>query len=444
MNTHAKFLDTSAPGTATRTVFGAWGLLSAILLVMLGNGVLNPLIGVRAELERFSTTTTGLILASYYVGFLAGASVAPRLVILVGHIRVYAALASLASTATLVHIVSASPVVWSGARLVTGFSMCGLYIVAESWLNDAATNRTRGRLLAAYMVVLMGGMALGQLLLTVADPSGIILFVIASVLISVAVIPITLSTAPGPRLPIPNRLPVRRLWHTAPAGLIAAVGQGMGVAALLSLAAVYGARVGMSVDRIAVFLTSAIFGSVVLQGPIGTISDRVGRRRMIIAVGLLGAGSCLVMVWAAPATWWILIISFLVGGMTLPMYPLALSHINDRVPPGSAVGVSSVVSHVTGVGAIVGPICAALVMEGMGPDGLFWFIGVVYAGIAAFAYLRLATNDGVPMRDRRAFTMVPARAGTVILQAARRVRRPGERGRANRRAAGTKRRTASN
>ena len=195
MKPPTKFLGTSAPGTTTHTVLGAWGLLSAVMLVMLGNGVLNPLLGVRAELEGFSTTTTGFVLAFYYAGFLVGASVAPRLVVLVGHIRVYAALASLASTATLVYILTASPVVWSGARLVTGFSMSGLFIVAESWLNDATTNRTRGRLLAAYMVVLMGGMALGQMLLTLADPSGIVLFILASILVSVPALAGTMANA---------------------------------------------------------------------------------------------------------------------------------------------------------------------------------------------------------------------------------------------------------
>ena len=431
MKSPAKSANISIPGSTAQTVLGAWGLFIAVLLVMLGNGVMNPLLGIRAELEGFSTTTTGIVLGFYYVGFLVGASVAPWLVVQVGHIRVYAALASLASTATLIYILTPSPLVWSGARLVTGFAMSGLFIVAESWLNDATTNRTRGRLLAVYMLVLMGGLALGQMLITLADPSGIILFIVASILVSVAVIPITLSTSPGPRLALPDKLPIRRVWEAAPLGLVAAFGQGVGVAALLSLAAVYSARVGMSVDRIAVFITAAIVGSVVLQGPIGVISDRVGRRRVIMSVGLLGAGACLAMVHTDPLSWSALIISFLVGGLALPMYPLALSHINDRVPPGSAVGVSSVVSFVTGVGAIIGPISAAFVMDATGPEGLFWFIGIVYLAITALAVLRLLTHEGVPVKERRAFTMVPARAGTVILHAARRIRRPGEGGRGN-------------
>ena len=149
--------DTALPGTAREAVLGSWALFAAVLLVMLGNGMMLPLLGIRAELEGFSTAATGIMMGSYYTGFLAGAMLTRRMVFHVGHIRVYAALASLASTATLVYIVAADPIVWSGARLLTGFAMSGLFIIAESWLGDASTNQNRGRILAAYMVVLMGG-----------------------------------------------------------------------------------------------------------------------------------------------------------------------------------------------------------------------------------------------------------------------------------------------
>lgn len=410
-------------GSTSRTVMNAWGLFAAVLFVMIGSGVLNPLIGIRAEMEGFPTATIGFVLSFYYIGFLVGAWLVPHMVVHVGHIRVYAALASLASTSTLVYIITSSAGLWAPARLVTGFAMSGLFIVAESWLIDATTNRTRGRLLAAYMVVLMGGLALGQLLLIVADPSGVVLFVMASVLISLAVIPITLSAAPGPRLVISPNLPIKQVWQAAPVGLAAAFGQGAGVAALLSLAAVYSTRVGMSVDRTALFLASAVLGSIVMQGPIGVLSDHVGRRRVIMAVAILCTGMCLTVVLVTPMGWAALVASFVVGGLAMPMYPLALSHINDRVPPGSAVGVSSVVSFTTGIGAILGPIGGALVMDVMGPGGLFLFMGTVYSGITVFALLRILTHEGVPVKQRRAFTMIPGRAGTVILYAARRVRR---------------------
>ena len=408
-------------------ILGTRGLLLAVLFVMLGNGLMNPLLGIRAGLEGFSTTATGTILAFYYVGFLAGAWLTRRLVMDVGHIRVYAALASLASTSTLFYILNASPAVWSLARFINGFAMSGLYIVGESWLNETATNRTRGRLLAIYMVVLMGGLAGGQMLIVLGDPSGISLFIAASILVSIAVIPITLSTSSAPNLVIADKLPVAQVWQAAPLGIAAAFTQGVGVAALLTLGAVYGARSGMSVDRIALFTSTAVVGSVVLQPAIGELSDRLGRRRLILATGFLCSGACLAMVYADPLGWPAIGISFVVGGVALSMYPLALSHINDRVPPGSAVGVSSVLSLAAGIGSIIGPIGAAQMMDARGPAGLYWFIGALFLVTALFSLLRIFTREGVPADRRRPFAMIPARAGTVIVHMARRMRPPGER-----------------
>ena len=203
--------DSPTPRATSQTVLGAWGLFAAVLLVMLGNGLLGTLLGVRAEIEGFTTSTTGYILAAYYVGFLGGAWVVPKFVVHVGHIRVYAALASLGSTAALVHIITSSPIAWGVARFVTGVAMSGLFLVAESWLSDVATNYTRGKLLSAYMVVMMGGMALGQLLLAAGDPGGVTLFIATSVLVSIAVVPITLSVSPAPDFLVSSKLEIREV-----------------------------------------------------------------------------------------------------------------------------------------------------------------------------------------------------------------------------------------
>ncbi len=416
--------DVRVPGTTSQTVLGAWGLFTAVLLVMLGNGMLGTLLGIRAEIEGFSTTTTGVVLAGYFTGFLVGAWAVPRFVVSVGHIRTYAAMASLASTAALVHIITANAVAWGVARLVTGFAMSGLYIVAESWLNDPATNENRGRLLSVYMVVVMGGIALSQLLLTVADPAGFVLFILASVLVSVAVIPITLSVSPTPQFEFTEHLSVRRIWEAAPLGVIGGFGQGVGVGAWVSLGAVYAARVGMSVGRIALFMATAVVGSVVLQTPIGAVSDRIPRRRAILAVSALAAGASVLMTGIDPLGLPAFAVVFVIGGLIFPMYSLALSHINDHVPAGSAVSVSSVYLFFTGTGAILGPIVAAVVIDRSGPEGLFWTIAVVNVAIVLFAVLRITTREGLPVEQQRAFTMVPARAGTVILQVARRIRSP--------------------
>ena len=412
------------PGAISRTLLNSWGLFTAILLVMLGNGMLIPLLGIRAELEGFSTSTTGFVLGSYFAGFLLGGVFTRQMVYHVGHIRVYAALASLASTATLVYIITPDPVLWSIARMITGFAMSGLYIVAESWVVDASTPGIRGRMLAIYMVILMGGMGLGQLLLPLADPAGIVLFITGSILVSVAVIPITMSVSSAPDVTIPKSpMPIRRVWKESPLGLVAAFGQGVGGASFMSLAAVFGSQVGMTVNRIALFASMVALGSIALQAPVGSLSDKVGRRGVIAGTGLLAAGMCFIMVYTDHLSWMAIVMSFIIGGLGLCLYPLAISYINDRLPSGSATGVSSLMTFTTGVGAVIGPIAAAYAMENIGPEGLFWFIGVVYLCVTLYSGIRIITHEGIPVKDRRKFVMVPARASSVILHMARRRRR---------------------
>lgn len=416
--------DVRIPGATSQTVLGAWGLFTAVLLVMLGNGLLGTLLGVRAEIEGFSTTTTGIVLAGYFTGFLGGAWAVPKFVVHVGHIRTYAALASLASTAALVHILTASPGAWLIARLVTGFAMSGLYIVAESWLNDVATNETRGRLLSVYMVTVMGGIALSQLLLGGGDPAGVTLFIVASVLVSVAVVPITLSASPAPTFELAAALPIKKVWEAAPLGVLAGFANGLSVGAFVSLGAVYATRVGMSVQRIALFMGIAILGSVVLQTPVGIISDRIRRRRAILGLALATIGACFWITTVDPLDPIVFAAVFLVGGLSFPMYSLAMTHINDHVPAGGAVSVSSLYVFVTGLGAIVGPIIGAVAIDSLGPPGLFWLMLWVNVGVSLFAVLRISVRQGMPVEEQGMYATVPARAGAVILQAARRRRRP--------------------
>ena len=186
-------------------VASSWALFLGVALMMLGNGLQGSLLGIRASLEGFPTTVTGILMSGYFVGFLIGSVLAPKLVARVGHVRVYAALASLASTAILVHVLWINPASWTVIRLVTGFCYAGLYVVVESWLNDQASNETRGQLLSAYMVVMLGGAAGGQGLLNLADPSGTKLFILVSILISLSLIPLLLSTGRTPPFEAPSR-----------------------------------------------------------------------------------------------------------------------------------------------------------------------------------------------------------------------------------------------
>ncbi len=400
--------------SASRVVVSTWGLFAALLLMMLGNGLLGSIIGLRATIEGFATVVTGYVMAGYYAGFLLGAFTAPKFVERVGHVRVFAALASLASTAALVHIAFVDPTVWFVMRFVTGFSFAGLYIVAESWLATQSTPQSRGRILGTYMVVVMGGAALSQALLTVADVAGFALFVLASILVSLAVVPVSLSAGPTPDFRAPATMGIGAIWRTAPLGIVTGFGTGLSVSAFLGMGTVYGRSAGMGVSRIALFMGLGLAGSVLLQWPIGALSDRLPRRRVLLAVTMTASAAAFWGTITDPAAFSMLVIAFVFGAFSFPLYSLALSHINDQIPAGAAISASVVFVFVNGAGAIFGAPLAANAMESIGIHGYFWALGVIHGLIGIFAAYRIVVQEGLPVATQRAHAMIPARTGAAL------------------------------
>ena len=263
-------------------------------LIMLGNGLQGSLLGLRASLEGFGVTATGLIMSGYFAGLLIGATVVPKVVTRVGHIRSFGAMASLASTSILVHVVIIDPWIWWTMRFVTGFAYAGLYIVAESWLNDASENKTRGQLLSFYMLISLGGMAGGQFLLNIASPSSYELFVLISVLVSIAVIPILLSVSKAPEFNTSESVGLLQLYRVSPLGVTGMLINGVVMGAIFGMGAVYAANIGLSVREISFFMGSLVLGGALLQYPIGKLSDVFGRRQVIIGTCAAGVAAAFV------------------------------------------------------------------------------------------------------------------------------------------------------
>ncbi|HSJ33442.1 MAG TPA: MFS transporter [Acidimicrobiia bacterium] len=395
----------------TRQALIVWPLFLAVALLMLGNGLQGSLLGLRATLEGFSTAATGAVMSGYYAGFLVGSVGVPKLVGGVGHVRVYAGLASLASAATLAHLIVTEPVAWFLFRAITGTCLAGLYIVAESWLNGASRDATRGRILAIYMVVVTGGLAVGQMLLTVADPGGFLLFLLASILVSMAVVPVALVRFPAPAIPAPDPIPYRLILHTAPIGLIGALITGAANGAVLGMGAVWGAAEGLSVDRIAVLLTLALVGGVVLQWPLGALSDLVSRRRVIFAVTVAAALAAAGLAMLDAGQGWALVVMLLLGGFSFPMYSLSGSHVNDLMGAEHAVGASSAIMLANGIGAVAGPFGASVVMTAAGPSGLWMFVAAVHGVLGVYAGWRIIRRWNIPAPGKRPYLPYPARSG---------------------------------
>ena len=337
-------------------VRSSWPLFLGVALIMLGNGLQTSLLGVRAGLEAFATSATGLIMSMYFVGFLAGSVVVPKLIGSVGHVRVFAALASVASTATLVHVIFVEPATWAVMRMVTGFAFAGLFIVAESWLNDRATNDTRGSLLAVYMVVLMGGTAGGQLLLNLDDPTRFQLFALVSVLISLSLVPLLLSATPAPAIRMPEKVRLLQLYRASPLGVVGCFGTGVAHGAALGMGAVYAGAAGFSVAEISAFMGAVYLGGMLAQGPIGILSDRFDRRLVLTATTLAAAAAALAAAWGTGVSHAATIgLVAVFGGLTLPLYALCISHTNDYLTPTQMPAASGKLYLVTGVGSTLGP-----------------------------------------------------------------------------------------
>ncbi len=365
-------------------------LLLAVALLLTGNGLLGTLIPVRGQLEAFSTASIALLGSTYFLGFAAGCISAAYLVRRVGHIRTFTAMASVVAAISLAHGLIASPLPWWAMRAVTGFCFAVLYIVIESWLNERATNETRGTILSAYLVINLTVITVGQMMVTLADPADLTLFAVASMLVSVAVVPVALSAAAAPQ-PIQSvRVRIPKLLRTAPVAFAACLGVGLSNGAFWSLAPVFVQGSGFGVAAVALFMSATVLGGAVAQWPIGFLSDHMDRGRLIlgmaVAAALLGAVVILSSSWSLA---WVLAAAAAWGALAFPLYAVAVAQANDYAPPSEFVETSSGMLLTYAAGAILGPMMATAFMHAFTATGLYAFTASVHALLVAFAFWRL-------------------------------------------------------
>ncbi len=385
-----------------------WTLLAGMALLMLGAGLQGTLVGLRASIEGFSTAVAGLVMASYYLGYVGGSILTPKLVSSVGHIRVFAALTSLASVVILLQGVFVEPVVWTLLRIASGFCFAGIYVVAESWLNDRVGNEHRGLLLALYMVICYAGLGLGQLLLNVADPGGTILFILVSVLISVALVPMALTAAHAPEFSVPQRVRVRDLMHRSPLGVVGVTVSGMVSGCLFALGAIYTAQRGFSTRDVSIFMAVAILAACITQLPMGRLSDRMDRRQVVVGACLLAAIAALGAWWAAD---WSSLLFFaliaLYGSMSLTLYSVTVAHVNDQVPAGQMIGASGTLILLNGSGACLGPLLVAGLMQALGNEVFLPALAGLHLALAIYALYRIGRRAPLPGDQKTPFVGTP-------------------------------------
>lgn len=399
-----------------KNFISAWPLFFGVAMIMIGNGLQGTLLGVRAGIEGFPVQSMGLIMSMYFVGFLAGARYVPRLIARVGHIRVFAAFASLASTTILFHGLFPNEIIWGVARALTGLSYAGLYIVIESWLNNSVDNKGRGKIMALYLFIMYMAMAIGQYLLMAANPAGMELFVMGSVLITLALIPISLSSRPGPQLDeVTQNIGIAALFKKSRLGVFGVFASGMAGACLFSIGPVYAVRMEFEVAQISTFMAAAILGGVLLQFPIGWASDKFDRRIVLIITAAATAGFCMLgAVFAHVSIYALYAAMFCLGGTGLTIYGLCTAHTNDHLERSQIVGASATMILINGIGSIMGPILSSNLMR-ITPSMFFVTMGTIYATIAIYGAYRASIRPPVPMDQQGDFVPMSAPStGAVI------------------------------
>lgn len=381
-----------------------WPLLLGMGVLMLGAGLQGTLLGLRATLEGFPTPLIGVIMSCYYVGYLLGTFGAPRLVRKVGHIRVFAALAAVASAAILVQGSFVNAVPWALMRLVSGVCFAGIYVVAESWLNAGASRSNRGTLLATYMLVLYIGLGSAQFLLVVANPSTSTPFMLVSVLISLAMVPIVVSSHHSPETTVPLKVRYRDLYKNSPLGVVAVTVSGMISSTLFSMGPVYARLSGLGTSGVATFMAVSILAAVLTQYPVGRLSDRIDRRTVIAIVctiATLAAGSIVIFPHMPHGVF--LTVTAIFSGFVLTLYSLAVSHVNDKLEPGQMVAASSALLSLNGTAAAVGPILAGSLIAALGPQAYFETLATLTGALTIYDLWRKTRRSAVPAAQKGPF-----------------------------------------
>jgi MFS family permease len=418
-----------------RILKNTWALFTGIGIILLANGLQGNLMGVRSVIENFSSFSTGIIMSGYFIGYFVGSNLTPNLVSRVGHIRVFAAFASTASLSILIIATYVNPIVWTLGRFLTGLSLVSCYVVAESWLNDRANNRTRGKLLSIYMIINYFGLACGALLLNFDDPTSFKPFILVSILLSIALVPILLTKRPAPKFKKIGTLSLIDLYKISPLGTVSSFCTGAIYSALFAMFAVYATKINFTLFEVSILLFLTTIAGAFFQAPVGYLSDKYNRRIIIVLCNLFSATFCLALIfisgdklfnlnalhlllninvlqdfnlltYAGSSKLYFFIIITVYAGITLCIFSLNLAHTNDFVPKEKFVAAGGGLQFVFGLGAMGGPLLCSIVMDVLGPNGYFVYLIIFHIIISLFGIYRMAIRK-VEENPDNTFTPLP-------------------------------------
>ncbi|WP_320827482.1 MFS transporter [Reinekea sp.] len=389
-----------------RVIYSVFSLLIGMGVLLAGSGLLGTLLGLRASTEGYTEITIGLIMACFYLGYIVGSYLCPALIARVGHIRAFTTLSATAAVVALLHGMVVNPWFWGLLRLIHGIAMLGLYMVIESWLNEAV-NQRRGQLFAVYMMVSLAALGAGQFLIVIYGAEHLGSFAIVAILFCLGLIPLALTRIHQPELYSGPKMPLRELFDISYVGAWGSLSSGLITGAFWGLSAVYVLDIGLEDRQVASFIASTIIGGALLQWPIGHLSDRYDRRRVLLWVCLAGALMAgLMFLVGSRAGGWLNLFAALYGGLSFALYALSVAQTHDRMSEGSIMAVTRGLLLLNGIGATVGPLLIGALMYSMGPGNFPLLLALFLLLLGAYALHRIRTDSAVPAEERGEFVPI--------------------------------------
>jgi len=392
-----------------------FSLFLSCFILLLGNGLINVLLPVRMGIDGMSIELIGIVLSLYYVGLLIGALYSTKLIARAGHIRMFAGCVSLGAVSILICSLYADAFLWGTMRVVMGFCIACAFTAMESWLGDSSTKENRGQVLAIYNAVMLAGLFGGQFFMNVSYAQDNKLFVIAGILLCVAVIPVVLSRHVGPTIEKVNAMPLRALHQRSPLGVVSCLISGMLYSAIFSLLPVFANEFDIAGFKLSLYMGSAILGAFVLQFPVGYLSDRFDRRTVLFVLLIISSCACIaVTVFASLAiTWGVFLATAITCGIIACSYPLSISEAFDKLRQDEMVSAMSSMILAFALGGVIGPYSTSLVMDKFGGSALFYFLALIQCLLACFVIFRMRVRPALPVTEQESFVM----QGSVIVSA---------------------------
>ena len=402
------------------TIVSSWALFTGFGLIMLAHALQGTLLNVNAVFFNFSDFEIGYVFSGYFIGYLFSSIQCPKLIKNVGHIRVFAAFASLGSIAILLHWIVINPIAWLIFRMITGFSFAAIYIVCESWLNDRADNKTRGQLIGFYMIVLYFSTSAGGMLVNLRATTDAHLFILTSLLISLALVPILLTKKPAPDFSTPRFLSLKELYTKSPMAFVGSFSIGMVYSALFGLMGVFGAKIGLSIFQISILVFVNMFVGAIFQYPVGKISDKYDRRTILLSLNLIAIASLIFIYLLGSLSFNLLLVFIGIhSAVSLPYYAVVISHMNDFLEKDEIVSGSSTLTLVNALGMVMGPMLASGFMAYFGAYGYFLYMIVIYCLVAPYNFFRIRVGRTSNIYEENTPSMiVPRTASPVGMQLA--------------------------